>query len=334
VKTLDTTLNQHLWQQYKQLGFPIELSMLLTQMGLVAKVLSREVSRAALEGELGLAGEQNATGDEQKKLDILSNELAIDAFSKTGLVAAIASEESNDVLFVKCGSEAQYILCIDPLDGSSNTDTGGAIGTIFGFYKRKTEGYCSSEQDALRQGTELIAAGYVMYGASTVFVYSCGDSVNGFTLDPDLGEFVLSHADIRCPESGTFYSANLSYYPHWHPHLQKFVDYLSESHADSKLPTALRYTGALVADFHRSLIQGGLYFYPETDRQKDGKLRLLYECAPLAFLAETAGGRASTGSQRILDLKVNSIHQRSPFAIGSASAVTCYEQFLKNGSPK
>ncbi len=322
---LGITLNRYLWQQHQQLKQPSELSMLFGQMGFAAKILSREISRAALVGLLGLVGEKNATGDAQKKLDVFGNETVIAAFSQTGLVAAIASEELDEVQFIDCGNEAQYILCIDPLDGSSNTDTGSPVGTIFGIYRRNSRGNCATEEDALRQGTELVAAGYVLYGTSTVLVYTCGNGVNGFTLDPNLGEFLLSHANIRAPEEGKVYSANLSYYREWHPHTQKFVDHLSDRQT-------LRYTGALVADVHRSLLEGGIYFYPPTDKHEEGKLRLLYECAPLAFVVEQAGGSASTGKQRILDIQAQSIHQRSPLVIGSHRTVALYETFLKTGS--
>lgn len=327
------TLNRYLWQQFKESNIDLDLLMLLEQMAFAGKILAREISRAALSGQLGLAGEQNATGDAQKKLDIYSNQVVIDAFTDLGLVAAIASEESDEVEFIDCGRDTPYILCTDPLDGSSNTDTAGSLGTIFGIYRRLSKGLCGSESDALRQGTELVSAGYILYSTSTILVFTNGAEVHGFTLDPDLGEFLLSHADIRTPTAGKVYSANLSYADRWHPNLRQYLDHLSES-SDSNLPSSLRYSGALVGDFHRCLLQGGLYFYPATDKQKQGKLRLLYECAPLALVAEKAGGKASTGKERILDLKVESIHQRSPLAIGSTSAVSCYEQFLQTGKPQ
>ncbi|MCG8367842.1 MAG: class 1 fructose-bisphosphatase [Pseudanabaenales cyanobacterium] len=333
MSTQAITFNRHLWQQHKQFNQPIGLSILMTQMGFAAKILSREIGLAALAGKLGLVGEKNATGDTQKKLDVFSNEVVIDAFSDTGLVAAIASEELDQVQLIECGGDAQYILCIDPLDGSSNTDTGNAVGTIFGFYRRHTTGYCGTEADVLRQGADLITAGYILYGASTILVYSCGGSVDGFTLDPSVGEFMLSHPDIHCPTEGKIYSANLSYYCEWRPQIQTLVDYLGDSQSTHHPPYSMRYSGALVADVHRILLEGGLYFYPSTHQQPDGKLRLLYENAPLAFVVEQAGGLASTGKQRILDIKADSIHQRSPLVIGSASAVTLYEQFLQEGAP-
>lgn len=331
MSTQATTLNRYLWQQHRQSKQPIELSILLTQMGFAAKVLAREISRAALVGQLGLVGEKNATGDAQKKLDVYSNEVVVDAFSETGLVAAIASEELDAVKIIECGSNAQYILCTDPLDGSSNTDNGGAVGTIFGIYRRSTLGHCSTEADVLQPGTKLVAAGYILYGTSTLFVYTTGGLVNGFTLDPSIGEFLLSHENIRCPRQGKTYIANLSYYQAWHPHLQALVDYLGDRSASYHPNYSMRYSGALVADVHRCLLEGGIYFYPGTDEQPDGKLRLLYECAPLAFVVEQAGGLASSGYQNILDIQADSIHQRSPLAIGSASMVALYETYLQQG---
>ena len=324
------TLNRHLWQQQQQSKHPIELSILLTQMGFAAKVLTREISRAALVGQLGLVGESNATGDAQKKLDVFSNQVVVDAFSKTGLVAAIASEELDQVQLIDCGSNAQYILCTDPLDGSSNTESSSAVGTIFGIYRRSTSGNCGSEADALQPGNKLVAAGYVLYGTSTVLVYTTGDRVDGFTLDPTLGEFLLSHENIRCPQNGKLYSANLSYYQDWSTPVKAFVDHLGDRNTKSSY--SLRYSGALVADVHRCLLEGGVYFYPGTTQQADGKLRLLYENAPLAFVVEHAGGLASTGHERILELPVESIHQRSPLVIGSADLVELYQTFLQQGS--
>ncbi len=321
--TRGITLHQHLWKQRYHHQMDAELTMLLMQMGFAAKILASEISRAALIDQLGLVGGKNATGDSQKKLDLFSNEVVIDVFAKTGLVAAIVSEELDQVKYLNCGSEAQYILCIDPLDGSSNTDTGGAVGTIFGFYRRISETHCGTEQDVLRPGSELIAAGYILYSASTIFVYSNSDDVNGFTLDPTLGEFLFSHPAIRIPEQGHTYSANLGNYHTWSPSIQQFVQQIS---LESDQPYALRYSGALVADFHRSLLEGGIYLYPSDSSHQDGKLRLLYEAAPLAFIAEQAGGRASTGQHRILEIAPQAIHQRVPLAIGSVKEVELYEQ--------
>ena len=328
------TLSRHIlgWQQ-KYPHAVGELSMLLEQVAFAAKVLSREMRRAALVGTLGLVGEKNPTGDAQKKLDVLGNDTVVEAFAESGLVAAIVSEELDEAKHIAGGSAAKYVLCVDPLDGSSNTDINGPVGTIFGIYRRLTTGAHETMRDLLRKGSEQVAAGYVMYGPSTVLVYTCGDGVHGFTLDHDLGEFLLSHENIRCPARGHYYSANLGHYHEWHPHIQQFIEYLTDHDPATHRPYSLRYTGALVADVHRSLLEGGLYFYPPDAEHKDGKLRLLYECAPLGFVVEQAGGRASTGTQRILDIQAESIHQRLPLVIGGADDVALYEKFLADGRP-
>lgn len=329
-----TTLSKHILEEtQKRPEFTRELSTLLTQIAFAAKILSREISRAALMGKLGLVGEKNPTGDAQKKLDLLSNEIVIDVFANSGLVAAIVSEELEEVKCIECETDAQHVLCVDPLDGSSNTDVNATVGTIFGIYRRKSGARQETAEDFLRKGSNQVAAGYVMYGTSTVLVYTIGHSVYGFTLDHDLGEFILSHDNIRCPVRGQTYSANLARYHEWHPNIQKFINYLAERDPATHRPYSLRYTGALVADLHRCLIEGGLYFYPADAEHRDGKLRLLYECAPLAFVVEQAGGRASTGMQRTLEIQAESIHQRVPLVIGSAEDVTLYEKFLSDGSP-
>jgi fructose-1,6-bisphosphatase I len=309
-----------------------EFSTLLIQMGYAAKVLAREIGRAALIGKLGLVGEKNPTGDAQKKLDVYSNEVVVDAFVGTGLVAAIVSEEMEKVKTIEGAEDAKYILSTDPLDGSSNTDINGSIGSIFGIYRRKsTSG--DPTKEVLRAGKDLVAAGYVMYSTSTVLVYACGHGVFGFTLDRELGEFLLSHDNIKCPGRGHYYSANLARLPDWDPNLQKYITYLNERDPHTGRPYSLRYTGALVADVHRSLVEGGLYFYPADTSHKNGKLRLMYECAPLGFLVEAAGGRASTGTERVVDILPTDIHQRVPFVVGSTQDVEQYEQFLKTGKP-
>lgn len=333
MSTKAMTLQRHILElQQKHPHVVGELATLLTQIAFAAKILSREMRRAALVGKLGLVGEKNPTGDAQKKLDVFGNETIVEAFAETELVAAIVSEELDEAKHMAGGRNAKYILCIDPLDGSSNTDINGPVGTIFGIYRRVTTGPHETAQDLLRKGAEQVAAGYAMYGPSTVLVYTCGDGVNGFTLDQDLGEFLLSHEHIRCPARGHYYSANLGHYHEWHPHIQQFIDYLTAHDRATHRPYSLRYTGALVADVHRSLLEGGLYFYPADAEHQMGKLRFLYECAPLAFVVEQAGGRASTGTQRILDIQAESIHQRLPLVIGSTEDVALYEKFLRDGS--
>ena len=224
-------------------------------------------------------------------------------------------------------------MCIrdstDPLDGSSNTDIDGAVGTIFGIYPRAGSGPVDEARDLLRKGSEQIAAGYVLYGPATVLVYTAGDGAFGFTLDEDRGEFVLTHDRIRCPARGHYYSANLGHIREWHRGIRKYIEYLTERDPATGRPYSLRYVGALVADLHRSLIEGGLYFYPADEGHANGKLRLLYECAPLGFVIEQAGGRASTGTQRILEVRAGAIHQRVPFVIGSAEDVELYESFMR-----
>lgn len=308
-----------------------ELSILLEQVAFAAKILSREMRRAALVGQLGLIGDKNATGDAQKKLDVFGNTTVVEAFVETGLVAAIVSEEMEETEHVPGRGDARYVICIDPLDGSSNTDINGAVGTIFGIYRRLTNGPQDGLEDVLRKGSDQVAAGYVMYGPSTVLVYSSGHGVNGFTLDHDIGEFLLSHANIRCPARGHTFSANLGHLNEWHPNIRQFIQHLGEADADSHRPYSLRYTGALIADVHRGLLEGGFYCYPGDASHPNGKLRLLYECAPLAYVVEQAGGRASTGSERILDIQAESIHQRLPLVIGSAVDVALYEQFVERG---
>jgi len=325
-----TTLGRHLRGSIG--GDPAagaDLTVLLEAVARAGRVLSRAVRRAALSGDLGLAGGTNVTGDAQKKLDVVANEIVVDTLAATGLVAAVVSEEFREPKVLAAEGEARHVLCIDPLDGSSNTEINGSLGTIFGVYRRAAAGPLQPERDLLRRGSEQVAAGYVMYGPGTLLVHTLGDGVSGFTLDEERGEFVLSHERIRCPARGHYYSANLGYINGWDPGLRAYIDHLTARDPATRRPYSLRYTGALVADLHRSLIEGGLYFYPADAGHPDGKLRLMYECAPLALVVEQAGGRASTGTERILDLKPGSIHQRVPLVIGSSEDVTLYESFMR-----
>lgn len=334
MSTGGVTLNRHILEEEQRHPQATgHLSALLVQLGFAAKILAREIGRAALVGKLGLVGEKNPTGDSQKKLDVFANDTVVEAFAQTGLVAGIVSEELDEVKILSCEGKARYILCTDPLDGSSNTDINGALGTIFGIYRRRTGDGCDVQSEILGQDAQQMVAGYVMYGTSTLLVYTSGHGVHGFTLDRELGEFLLSHENIRCPRSGRTYSANLARAGEWHPNLQRFVEYLTHGNEAVKRPYSLRYTGALVADLHRSLVEGGVYLYPADGGHPEGKLRLLYECAPLAFVVEQAGGRASTGLRRILDIQAKSIHQRVPLIIGSADDVTLCERFLATGQP-
>jgi len=326
VSAAGVTLNRHILAEERRYpDMAGELSDFLSQLGYVAKILSREIGRAALVGRLGLIGERNPTGDPQKKLDVYANEICVDAFARSGLVAAIVSEELEEIKQIPGAGEARYALCIDPVDGSSNTDINGAIGTIFGLYRRKNGDIAG---DVLRRGSEQVLAGYVMYSTSTMLVYTAGHGAHAFTLDRDLGEFLLSHENIRCPEQGHYYSANLGHYQEWNPGIRACVDYLTEQDPPTRRPYSLRYSGALVADFHRCLLEGGFYFYPPDNDHKNGKLRLLYEASPLAMVAREAGGRASTGREDILGVQAGSIHQRLPLVIGSPHEVGLYEKFL------
>ncbi|NIO17250.1 MAG: class 1 fructose-bisphosphatase [Deltaproteobacteria bacterium] len=331
---LGTNLSRHILEEkQKHPEIPHQPWTILSQIAYSAKILSREIGRAALVGRLGLVGEKNPTGDAQKKLDIFSNETVIDVFNDTGLVAAIASEEEEDIRILSPSTDSRFFLCVDPLDGSSNTDINGAVGTIFGIYERGGAHDEDAEKEFLRRGSEQIAAGYVMYGTSTILVYTFGYGVHGFTLDRDIGNFILSHENIRCPARGRTYSANMARYQEWSPGIRKLIAYLSERDASTNRPYSLRYTGSLVADLHRCLIEGGLFFYLADVGYERGKLRLLYECAPLSFIIEQAGGRASTGTERILDVQVESIHQRTPLVIGSAEDVKLFEMFYTSEDP-
>lgn len=325
------TLEQHLTEQRRASGNPdAPIGALLSRAAECARTLSREIRRATLTGTVGLAGGTNVTGDAQKKLDVISNKVVLEIFGEGGLVAAVVSEELEEV--VSLGpKEAPFVLCIDPLDGSSNADINGAVGTIFGFYRRLTSGPVDPVKDVLRKGSEQVLAGYVMYGPSTMLVYTIGHGVHGLTLDIEKDIFVLTHENIRCPARGAYVSSNLLHRSEWPAGVQRFVAAVSREESDVDVaqwgPWSLRYTGALVADMHRSLLEGGLYFYPADKGHTTGKLRLLYECAPLAWLAEQAGGAASTGTGRILDVRAETVHQRVPLAIGSRENVALYESF-------
>lgn len=329
------TLSRHILEEgQRRADIAGELSTLIAQLGFTAKTLAREMRRAALIGELGLVGERNATGDAQKKLDVYSNETVVDAFSATGLVAAIASEELEEIQQIKCGSEGRYILCTDPLDGSSNTDINGALGTIFGFYRRKQRTGDPSPDEVLRPGSELVLAGYVLYSTSTMLVYTAGHGVHGFTLDADIGEFLLSHRDMRCPKRGKSFSANVGRVRDWPQGIQDYVTYVTQMDKASGRPYSHRYSGAFVGDVHRILLEGGIYFYPQDSGHKEGKLRLVYECAPLAFVAEQAGGLATSNGERVMDLAPKQVHHRCPLAIGSAEEVALFDRFVTGaGAP-
>ncbi len=323
------TLRSFLLEEEKKHPRPDpDFEVLLEKTAQAARGVERELRRAALIGILGLAGETNASGDAQKKLDVLANDLFLEEISSSPALAGVVSEEIDEVRPVSGGEQARYILATDPLDGSLNTDINGVVGTIFGYYRRQATGACRTIAEELGGGIDLAAAGYIMYGPSTILVYTRGTGVHGFTLEHELGEFMLSHHDMRCPPSGEIYSANLGKYNGWELAVRRYADHLIEKDPATRRPYTLRYVGALVADFHRSMINGGIFFYPADASSPEGKLRLLYECAPLAFIAEQAGGAASTGRGRVLDVRPRTPHQRVPIAIGSRQEVELYEKFL------
>lgn len=308
-----------------------ELSDLLHDLSLAAKVISLEVNKAGLIDIIGFTGSENVHGEKVKKLDILAHEMLVKAMDHGGHLCAMASEEEEDIIHIPDQFHVgKYVLLFDPLDGSSNIDANINIGTIFSIFKRKSpEGTRGTRADCLQRGVEQVAAGYVVYGSSTMLVYSAGHGVHGFTLDPSFGEFILSHEDIKIPEKGKIYSINEGNYLYWHPGLKKYIKYLQREDKETNRPYSGRYIGSMVADIHRTLLYGGIFMYPSDSRSPNGKLRLMYECNPMAYLVEAAGGRAINGKQRILEVQPSSLHQRVPIYIGSPYDVTVVEDFLK-----
>ncbi|MBK7379827.1 MAG: class 1 fructose-bisphosphatase [Ignavibacteriales bacterium] len=308
-----------------------ELSDLLHDLSLAAKVISLEVNKAGLIDIIGFTGSENVHGEKVKKLDILAHEMLVKAMDHGGHLCAMASEEEEDIIHIPSQfNVGKYVLLFDPLDGSSNIDANINIGTIFSIFKRKSpEGTRGTLADCLQRGVDQVAAGYVVYGSSTMLVYSTGHGVHGFTLDPSFGEFILSHEDIKIPEKGKIYSINEGNYLYWHPGLKKYIKYLQREDKETNRPYSGRYIGSMVADIHRTLLYGGIFMYPSDSRSPNGKLRLMYECNPMAYLVEAAGGRAINGKQRILEVQPSSLHQRIPIYIGSPYDVTVVEDFLK-----
>jgi len=315
-----------------QAGYPAatgEFSALLVQIGLAGKILTRDLRRAGLLDILGTTGETNVQGEAVKKLDTIANETLIKVFQHTGLVCALASEEMEKPLFLSENwPHGKYMLLFDPLDGSSNTDVNMPMGTIFSVLHYEGAAGPAAE-DLVRGGTQQVAAGYLMYGSSTVLVFTSGKGVHEFTLDPDLGEYLLSKEGIRMPMKGAVYSANEGNACKWVPGVRRFIDYLKEADKPTARPYTLRYSGCLVADVHRLLTGGGIYLYPAETNKPEGKLRLLYEANPLAMVVEQAGGRASTGVERILAITPEALHQRVPLLIGSGDDVAMAEAFIQ-----
>ena len=319
-----TTLDEFIIRQQPEFG---ALTGLLRDIGVAAKIVNREVNKAGLVGILGKDGAENVSGDTVQKLDVYANEKLIECLENSGECAGIVSEEIENFVELPhvSGKLPHYLVVFDPLDGSSNIDVNVSVGTIFGIYKRKSPPDSPlTLEDFLQKGTELVASGYVLYGTSTLLVYTTGKGVNGFTLDPGIGEFCLSHRDIRIPDHGQFYSINQGYYLKFDVEMRRYIDHCSD------MNYGLRYIGSMVSDIHRILFQGGIYLYPNTRKYPKGKLRLLYECAPMAFLVEQAGGRAiSMGRNRIMDIAPKELHQKITIAVGSPKTVTEMEEFLE-----
>ncbi len=318
----------------KQADFPHasgDLSSLLSSIRLAAKIVNREINAAGLGDITGAVGTQNVQGEAQQKLDVYANDKFKAALEARDQVCGVASEEEDEaVAFNKeLNKNAKYVVLMDPLDGSSNIDVNVSVGTIFSIYRRVSPiGTPPTEEDFLQPGHKQVAAGYVIYGSSTMLVYTTGNGVNGFTYDPSLGTFCLSHENMMIPEDGHIYSINEGNYIRFPMGVKKYIKYCQESAPEEGRPYTSRYIGSLVADFHRNLLKGGIYLYPSTESNPNGKLRLLYECNPMAFLIEQAGGLASDGENRIMDLEPQELHQRVPFFVGSKNMVKKVEQFL------
>ncbi|AUG99332.1 class 1 fructose-bisphosphatase [Pectobacteriaceae bacterium CE70] len=308
-----------------------ELTALLSAIKLGAKIIHRDINKAGLVDILGTSGVSNVQGEVQMKLDLFANEKLKAALKARGEVAGIASEEEDEIVIFEGerAEKAKYVVLMDPLDGSSNIDVNVSVGTIFSIYRRITPlGQSVTEDDFLQPGHKQVAAGYIVYGSSTMLVYTTGHGVHAFTYDPSLGVFCLSHEKVRFPEKGNMYSINEGNYIKFPQGVKKYIKYCQEQDESTQRPYTSRYIGSLVADFHRNLLKGGIYLYPSTASYPQGKLRLLYECNPMAFLAEQAGGKASDGKNRILDIIPNKLHQRAPFFVGTESMVNDVERFL------
>lgn len=327
------TLNEFiLYNQLKHPQAQGDFSNLLHHVAIAAKIVNREVNKAGLVDILGEAGNTNVQGESQKKLDVYANDVFIESLYSSGEVCGIASEENETFILLdgEMAHDAKYVFLMDPLDGSSNIDVNVSIGTIFSIYKRKSlMGTKATIDDFLQKGDDQIAAGYILYGSSTIMVYTTGQGINGFTLDPSIGEFCLSHPNLTTPEDGNLYSINEGNYLKFPQGVKQYIKYCQEKDPESNRPYSSRYIGSLVSDFHRNLIKGGIFIYPETDSAPKGKLRLLYECNPIALLAEQAGGKATNGKTRILAIEPTSLHQRTPFYVGSKNMVSKAEAFLK-----
>lgn len=308
-----------------------ELSSLLNSIRLAAKVVNHQVNKAGLVDIIGAYGDTNIQGEDQQKLDVYANKTFIQTLTRRNIVCGIASEEEDHFVTINSidqNHQNKYVVLIDPLDGSSNIDVNVSVGTIFSIYKRVTPvGTPVQIEDFLQKGSEQVAAGYVIYGTSTMLVYTTGNGVNGFTLNPAIGTFYLSHPNIKFPEEGTIYSVNEGNYLDFPLGIKKYIKYCQEENENR--PYTSRYIGSLVSDFHRNMIKGGIYMYPKGSRNPNGKLRLLYECNPMAFIAEQADGKSSDGYRRTMEVTPTELHQRIPFICGSKKMVLKLEAFMK-----
>ena len=327
VLPIGTTLDRFINTQ--QSNFPFakgEFSQLLRDIAIASKIVNREINRAGLANIAGSFGAHNNHGEEQQKLDIVANVRFIRALKLGGEVCAIASEEDEDLIDTG-NHNGKYVVAIDPLDGSSNIDVNVAVGTIFSIYRRISPvGTAPTEEDILQKGTNQVAAGYILYGSSTMLVLTSGAGVDGFTYEPSLGEYYLSHPNMRMPSAGKIYSVNESSFAGFPPGVQEYIRYCHEHNFSA------RYIGSFVADFHRNLLKGGIFMYPESRKSPEGKLRLMYECFPLAFIVEQAGGKATDGHRRIMEIVPTDLHQRSPLFIGSKNMVDKVEALIKQHS--
>ncbi|MDR0355099.1 MAG: class 1 fructose-bisphosphatase [Deltaproteobacteria bacterium] len=329
-----TISNHFLQNQQLSPGATGSFTRLLQAMVLACKIIQRDVGKAGLVDVLGRVGVTNVQGEEVQKLDDLANNTIKRRLSASGEVCALVSEEEADIIEIpRQFPQGNYIVHFDPLDGSSNIDANVSIGTIFSIYRRESPAASeSTSKDALQPGLQQVGAGYIIYGSSCVLVFSTGQGVNGFTLDPSIGEFLLSHPNIQTPKKGKIYSVNEGNYSYWDEATKNYIDWIKFGHAEHGINYTSRYIGSLVADFHRNLLYGGIFLYPADMKdplKPKGKLRLMCEANPLAYIIEQAGGLATTGTERILDIQPNYIHQRVPLIIGSPDDVLCYQEFVQ-----
>lgn len=334
---LGVTVTQHLLsQQEKSTGATGAFTRMLNELILSAKIISREVTKAGLVEILGFTGERNVQGEQVRKLDEFAHDIIVRRMTQSRYIAVMGSEEDADPIELPDGAEkGEYVLLFDPLDGSSNIDANVSIGTIFSILRKESTGVDYMMSDLLQPGYKQVAAGYFLYGSSTMFVYTTGNGVSGFTLDPSVGEFLLSHPQIQIPERGKIFSANMGYWDYWHPPVREYLNFLREPSEDKPVYSC-RYIGSMVADFHRTLLYGGVFLYPadtKDPKKPHGKLRLLYECSPLSFVCEQAGGASSTGSQRMLEVEPEHLHMRVPIIVGSKYEVELAEKFYSGELP-